>query len=773
MELGELVRNRSRWSAGRLRLGAFVVCAVALALEPWVLALRRHNMSTTCAAAPGKGHAFPELGVIALACGFVTALLLGVPAFPARGCSRAARRRPVRVRRVRLRLLAWSFVERDFSVAATSRRIRNSQLPLFYRNRRGVGRRTKAPSLLWSLMPRRLDAWRCRRLAPATRRRSSRACSASWASISVGFLLFLLFDLQPVRAPAAGGAGRPRPESAAAGPGHGRSIRRCCTWATSASRSLSPSPSRRCSTGRLDARWVRWTRPWTNVAWGFLTLGIALGSWWAYYELGWGGWWFWDPVENASFMPWLAGTALIHSLAVTEKRGTFRSWTLLLAIAAFSLSLLGTFLVRSGVLTSVHAFAADPSRGIFILAFLALVIGGSLLLFAWRAPQVGAGRAASPPLSRESLLLANNVLLPSPRRSVLLGTLYPLLARCARPRQDLGRAALLRGRVRAADGAAAVPDGRRSAGALEAHAPSRAGARARAAALVAGRRRPAARCRLVAAGGARPVARGLGRRRASPSWLRAPARARRPPRRSGACCRAPRRRGLRRRGDPGERLRGRARTCAWRVGDTVRLAGYDFRLASIGEVRRPQLRRRSAPRSRCRAATAADARCSPRSACTRRSMPMTEAAIDMRLHARPLRLARRAARPSSDVGGARLSYKPFVDWIWGGCPLMALGGACATRPLLSREARGRVTPPLSASCPLALFARPAAFLGVGLTLDPRELPSPLVGKPAPAFELPRCSRPTSAVSARTARPGVDAQRLGLVVRRRAARSTPR
>ncbi|WP_448136155.1 heme lyase CcmF/NrfE family subunit [Stenotrophomonas rhizophila] len=182
--------------------------------------------------------------------------------------------------------------------------------------------------------------------------------------------------------------------------------------------------------GRVDARWLRWTRPWTNVAWGFLTLGIALGSWWAYYELGWGGWWFWDPVENASFLPWLAGAALIHSQAVTEKRGSFASWTLLLAIAAFALSLLGTFLVRSGVLTSVHSFAADPSRGTFILIFLALVIGGALLLYALRAGALGNDdpRRGFMATSRETLLLANNLLLAAACAMVLLGTLYPLLA---------------------------------------------------------------------------------------------------------------------------------------------------------------------------------------------------------------------------------------------------------------------------------------------------------------------------------------------------------
>jgi cytochrome c-type biogenesis protein CcmF len=177
--------------------------------------------------------------------------------------------------------------------------------------------------------------------------------------------------------------------------------------------------------GQLDAAWARWSRPWTTVAWCFLTVGIALGSAWAYYELGWGGWWFWDPVENASFMPWLVGTALIHSLAVTEKRGAFKSWTVLLAIIAFSLSLIGTFLVRSGVLTSVHAFATDPARGMFILGFLIVVIGGSLTLYAWRAGSVGLGNTFGP-VSREGALLANNVLLVVAMASVLLGTLYPL-----------------------------------------------------------------------------------------------------------------------------------------------------------------------------------------------------------------------------------------------------------------------------------------------------------------------------------------------------------
>jgi cytochrome c-type biogenesis protein CcmF len=178
--------------------------------------------------------------------------------------------------------------------------------------------------------------------------------------------------------------------------------------------------------GRLDAAWARWARPWTNMAWAFLTVGIALGSWWAYYELGWGGWWFWDPVENASLLPWLTGTALMHSLAVTEKRGAFKSWTLLLAITTFSLSLLGTFLVRSGVLTSVHAFANDPSRGFFILMLLGITVGLSLLIFALRAPRVS-HRVGFTWLSRDALLLINNLMLVIITVTVLLGTVYPLL----------------------------------------------------------------------------------------------------------------------------------------------------------------------------------------------------------------------------------------------------------------------------------------------------------------------------------------------------------
>jgi cytochrome c-type biogenesis protein CcmF len=318
--------------------------------------------------------------------------------------------------------LGYSFITNDFSVLNVAINS-NSQLPLHYRLAATWGSH-EGSLLLWTFM---LGLWT---VAVSLFSRHlpddmvARVLSVMGV-VSVGFLLFMLLTSNPfARLIPAAPDGRDLnpllqdPAMVAHPPmlymGYvGFSV----AFAFAISALIS---------GRLDATWARWSRPWTTVAWMFLTVGIALGSWWAYYELGWGGWWFWDPVENASFMPWLVGTALIHSLAVTEKRGGFKSWTVLLAIGAFSLSLLGTFLVRSGVLTSVHAFATDPKRGIFILAFLAFVIGGSLLLYAWRARQVGLGGKFEV-ISRESLLLSNNVLLVVAAGSVLLGTLYPLI----------------------------------------------------------------------------------------------------------------------------------------------------------------------------------------------------------------------------------------------------------------------------------------------------------------------------------------------------------
>jgi cytochrome c-type biogenesis protein CcmF len=318
--------------------------------------------------------------------------------------------------------LGYSFITNDFSVLNVATNS-NSQLPLHYRLAATWGSH-EGSLLLWTLM---LSLWTV--AVTLFSRRLPNEMIARVISVmgivSVGFLLFMLTTSNPfarlLPAPVDGRDLNPLLQDPAMVAHPPMLYMGYVGFSVAFAFAIAALIG-----GKLDATWARWSRPWTTVAWMFLTCGIALGSWWAYYELGWGGWWFWDPVENASFMPWLVGTALIHSLAVTEKRGGFKSWTVLLAIAAFSLSLLGTFLVRSGVLTSVHAFATDPKRGIFILAFLAVVIGGSLFLYAWRAKQVGLGGKFDV-ISRESLLLSNNVLLTVAAGSVLLGTLYPLI----------------------------------------------------------------------------------------------------------------------------------------------------------------------------------------------------------------------------------------------------------------------------------------------------------------------------------------------------------
>ncbi|TBV71966.1 heme lyase CcmF/NrfE family subunit [Pseudoxanthomonas winnipegensis] len=373
----------------------------------------------------------PELGQFALILALLVALVQAV--LPALGAQRGrvawmAIARPAAIAQLAAVFVAFAaltaaFVQQDFSVRYVAENS-NSLLPLVYRYTAVWGSH-EGSLLLWALV---LAGWS-----------AAVACFSAhlpqvvvarvlavMGVVGVGFLSFLLFTSDPfVRLLPSPGEGRDL-NPLLQDPGmiihppmlYMGYVGFAVPFAFAVAALLD---------GTLDARWLRWTRPWTNVAWAFLTGGIALGSWWAYSELGWGGWWFWDPVENASFMPWLAGAALIHSQAVTEKRGSFRGWTLLLAIAAFSLSLLGTFLVRSGVLTSVHAFAADPTRGLFVLVFLGIVVGGSLLLYALRAPQMGDGKpfAAS---SRETLLLANNVLLACACAMVALGTLYPLLA---------------------------------------------------------------------------------------------------------------------------------------------------------------------------------------------------------------------------------------------------------------------------------------------------------------------------------------------------------
>ena len=371
----------------------------------------------------------PEIGHFSLILALLVALTLG--SFPIIGASRGntvwmGLAKPLSALQFALiafsfLCLAYAFAAKDYSVVYVANNS-NSQLPLQFRIAAVWGGH-EGSLLLWALI---LSVWTLavslfsKHIPDAMRAR----ILGVMGLISVGFLLFMLMVSNPFDRlmPAALDGKDLNPLLQDPGMifhppmlymGYvGFSV----AFAFSIAALLG---------GQLDAAWARWSRPWTIMAWVFLTVGIMAGSNWAYYELGWGGWWFWDAVENASFMPWLVGTALIHSLAVTEKRGSFKAWTVLLAICAFSLSLLGTFLVRSGVLTSVHAFATDPRRGVFILAFLVVVIGGSLLLFAWRASTVGRGGKFDV-VSRESFLLANNVLLAVAALSVLLGTLYPL-----------------------------------------------------------------------------------------------------------------------------------------------------------------------------------------------------------------------------------------------------------------------------------------------------------------------------------------------------------
>jgi len=317
--------------------------------------------------------------------------------------------------------LTWSFLQHDFSVLYVAQNS-NTHLPLMYLIS-GVWGAHEGSLLLWSLI---LALWSAAVavFSPNVPNIMRARVLGVLGLVSVGFMLFIIITSNPFERlfPAAleGRDLNPLLQDV------GLAIHPPMLYIGYVGFSVAFAFAiAALMSGQIDSAWARWSRPWTNVAWLFLTLGIALGSWWAYYELGWGGWWFWDPVENASFMPWLVGTALMHSLAITEKRGTFKAWTALLAIFAFSLSLLGTFLVRSGVLTSVHAFASDPERGVFILGFLVVVVGGSLMLYAWRAPMLKSA-AQTQLISRETTLLLNNIFLTVACAAILLGTLYPI-----------------------------------------------------------------------------------------------------------------------------------------------------------------------------------------------------------------------------------------------------------------------------------------------------------------------------------------------------------
>ena len=371
----------------------------------------------------------PEIGNFSIMVALMLALVQGV--MPIWGAARSngalmGLARPVALGQfvfvaIAFGCLVQAFVINDFSVQYVAQHS-NSQLPVHYRVAAVWGGHSGS-ILLWTLI---LAIWTVA-VAQFSKHLPDEMVArviAVMGLISVGFLLFMLFTSNPFDRllPAAMDGRDLNPLLQDPGLVIHPPMLYMGYVGTSVAFAFAIAA---LLGGKLDATWARWSRPWTTIAWVFLTLGIALGSWWAYYELGWGGWWFWDPVENASFMPWLIVTALIHSLAVTEKRGAFKSWTVLLAIAAFSLSLLGTFLVRSGVLTSVHSFASDPRRGVFILSFLVVVIGASLLLFAWRAPKIGLGGKFDI-ISRESMLLSNNLMLAVAAASVFLGTLYPL-----------------------------------------------------------------------------------------------------------------------------------------------------------------------------------------------------------------------------------------------------------------------------------------------------------------------------------------------------------
>ncbi len=668
-----------------------------------------------------------ELGHFALILALVMALVQSV--FPLMGAARhqphwMALARPAARGQFLFVVLAYAaltnaFVANDFSVLYVAQHS-NSALPLVYRVTAVWGGH-EGSILLWALI---LSGWTLavsifsKQLDESTIARILGVMGA----ISVGFLAFTLFTSNPFLRLLPAAADGQDLTPLLQDPGmvihppmlYMGYVGFVVAFAFAISALLS---------GRLDAAWARWSRPWTTVAWCFLTCGIALGSFWAYYELGWGGWWFWDPVENASLMPWLAGTALMHSLAVTEKRGTFRMWTALLAILAFSLSLLGTFLVRSGVITSVHAFATDPTRGVFILSFLALVIGGSLALFAWRAPRASRPGSGFEPVSREAMLLANNVLLLVACAAVLLGTLYPLVI------DAIGGGKLSVGPPYF--NAVFVP--------LMAPALFLMGVGPMAKWRHAGIVDLAKRLRWafgVSAASAviAPIALGhwtpmigfgllLAAWVASTAALNLVTRVREHPASAGAALRA----------QPGSYygmllahfgiavfitgvtvVGGFAieKDVRMEPGDTVSLGGYDLRFDGVSERRGPNYVALQAALSVSCDGRALRTLTPEKRIYTASRMPMTETAID-RGPLRDLYVALGEPLTGSGNAGAwgmRVYYKPLVVWVWGGCVLMALGGLLAVADRRYRAVR-RVSVALPAAPSIArttITGRPSA-----------------------------------------------------------------
>ena len=645
----------------------------------------------------------PEIGQLALALALTLAIaqgLLGL-AGAARGdgvwmrAARPAARGQFVFVAIAFGCLTYAFVANDFTVGYVASNS-NSALPLAYRVS-GVWGGHEGSILLWIMM---LCVWTLgvtlfsRQLPDDMVAR----VLGVMGLVSTGFLLFVLFTSNPFArvfpAPADGRDLNPLLQD----PGMVVHPPMLYMGYVGFSIAFSFAVAALLS-GRLDAAWARWSRPWTTAAWAFLTVGIALGSGWAYYELGWGGWWFWDPVENASFMPWLVGTALIHSLAVTEKRGAFRSWTVLLAILAFALSLLGTFLVRSGVLTSVHAFATDPTRGIFILALLVAVIGGSLLLYVWRAPRIGLGGGFEP-LSRESMLLANNVMFAAAAGSVLLGTLYPL----ALDASGLGKisvgppyfetvfvplmapALFLMGVGPLARWKkASIPD---------------LATRLRwafAASLAAGVVLPFAMGRwsaLVAFGlllaawvAASGVVQLYEKIRSAAGGTSAWARLRSTPRATYGMLLAHFGVAVFVTGVTLVKGYDSERDVRMEPGDTVELGGYTFRLDGVRDVQGPNYVAARAQIQVDKNGRAVTTLYPEKRIYTVQNMPMTEAAIDPGF-TRDLYVSLGDA-VSATAWIVRVQHKPFIDWIWGGCLLMALGGAVAASDRRYRLAEKR------------------------------------------------------------------------------------
>src|SRR5712672_226697 len=594
--------------------------------------------------------------------------------------------------------LAYSFINNDFSVLNVATNS-NSQLPLQYRLAATWGSH-EGSLLLWTFM---LTIWMVAvtLFSEHLPKEMVARVLAVMAVISTGFLLFMLLTSNPFQrllpVPPDGRDLNPLlqdPAMVAHPPmlsmGY---VGRCVAFAFAISALIG---------GRLDATWARWSRPWTTVAWMFLTCGIALGSFWAYHELGWGGWWFWDPVENASFMPWLVGTALIHSLAVTEKRGAFRSWTVLLAIVAFSLSLLGTFLVRSGVLTSVHAFAVDPKRGIFILFLFGLFIGGALALYAWRTARIGLGGSFST-ISRESFLLSNNLLLAAAAGSVLLGTLYPL----ALDASGLGKISVgppyfetvfvpLMAPALFLMGIGPLARWKR------ANLPDIA-ARLRwafAASLVAALAIPFAMGRWsplvafgillaawVAASGVVQLYEKIGNAaNGASAW----ARLRSTPRATYGMLLAHFGVAVFVTGVTLVKGYDSERDVRMEPGDTTELGAYTFRLDGVKEVQGPNYVAARAQIQVSKNGRAFTTLCPEKRIYTVQNMPMTEAAIDPGF-TRDLYVSL-GDSVSATAWIVRVQHKPFIDWIWGGCLLMALGGALAASDRRYRLAAKRQEP---------------------------------------------------------------------------------